>query len=170
MMIRVPVLAVLIAGALASAAPIPQPFHRALAFEPNRGQAPAEFKWLGQSSSYQVLLDGNSAMIVIPDKADPQAASARLPGTRPRFHLKYSAMRMRLAGSQPWRDISGSEPTGGVSNYLKGRDIKRSVNHVPQYKRVKVANVYKAIDLIFYNNGDDLEYDFAIAPGANPEQ
>ena len=44
MMIRVSVLAVLIAGALASAAPIPQPFHRALAFEPNRGQAGAPGK------------------------------------------------------------------------------------------------------------------------------
>ncbi|HEY3453328.1 MAG TPA: SBBP repeat-containing protein, partial [Bryobacteraceae bacterium] len=169
-MIRVSVVSALIAGGLLSAAPMPRPFHRPLTFEPNQGQAPAEFRWLGQSSSYQVLLDGDSATIVIPDKTDLQAASARLPGTRPRFRLKYSAVRMKLAGGRPWRDLSGSEPTGGVSNYLNGRDLKRSVNHVRQYKRVKVANVYKGIDLIFYNNGDDLEYDFAVAPGANPEQ
>ena len=169
-MIRVSVLSALIAGALVSAAPAPQPFHRSLTFEPNRGQAPAEFQWLGQSSSYQVLLDRESATIVIPDKTDLQAASTRLPGTRPRLRVKYSAVRMKLAGSRPWKDISGSDLTGGVNNYLNNRDLKRSVNQVPQYKRVKVANVYKGIDLIFYNNGDDLEYDFAIAPGANPEQ
>src|SRR6185503_21133743 len=98
-----------IAGALVSAAPAPQPFHRSLTFEPNRGQAPAEFQWLGQSSSYQVLLDGESATIVIPDKADLQAASTRLPGTRPRLRVKYSAVRMKLAGSRPWKDISGSD-------------------------------------------------------------
>src|SRR5262249_47370159 len=36
----------------------PQQFHRPLAFEPNQGQAPAQIKWLGQSSGYQVLVDG----------------------------------------------------------------------------------------------------------------
>jgi hypothetical protein len=169
-MIRVSVVSALIAGGLLSAAPTPQPFHRSLTFEPNQGQAPAEFQWLGQSSSYQVLLDNESATIVIPDKTGLQAAATRKPGTRSRLRLKYSAIRMKLAGSRPWRDISGSEPTGGVSNYLNGRDLKRSVNHVPQYKQVKVANVYQGIDLVFYNNGDDLEYDFAVAPGANPEQ
>src|SRR6476620_1360430 len=95
-----------VAGRLPSAAPAPQQFHRPLTFEPNQGQAPAQFKWLGQSSSYQVLLDGESATVVIPDKTDLQAASMRLPGTRPPFHLKYSAVRMKLAGSQPWEDIT----------------------------------------------------------------
>ena len=169
-MIRVFVLSALTAGALLSAATAPQPSHRRLAFEPNQGQAPAEFKWLGRSSSYQILLDGESAIIVIPDKTDLQSASTRLPGTRPPLRLKYNAVRMKLAGSRRWRDISGSERTGGVSNYLNNRDLKRSVNHIPQYGRLKVANVYKGIDLIFYSNDGDLEYDFAVAPGANPEQ
>jgi hypothetical protein len=170
MVLRVCVLSALIAGGLLSGATAPQRFHRPLVFEPNQGQAPAQFKWLGRSSSYQVLLDSESATIVIPNKKDLQAASTRLPGTRKRLRLNYSALRMKLAGSRPWRDISGSEPTSGVSNYLNNRDLKRSVNQIPQYGRVKVANVYKSIDLIFYTNGGDLEYDFAVAPGANPEQ
>ena len=111
-----------IAGRLQSAAPAPQQFHRSLVFEPNQGQAPAQFKWLGQSSSYQVLLGGDSATVVIPDKTDLQAASTRLPGMRPPLRLKYSAVRMKLAGSRPWRDITAAEPTGGVSNYLNNRD------------------------------------------------
>ena len=102
------------AGAQTTATP-PQSFHRPLVFEPNQGQAPAQFKWLGQSSSYQVLLDGDSATIVIPDKTD-LAASTRLPGTLLPLRLKYSAVRMKLAGSRPWKDITGSERTGGVSN------------------------------------------------------
>ena len=164
-MMRVCVLSALAAGGLLSAASTSQPFRRPLAFEPNQGQAPAQFKWLGRSSSYQVLLDGESATIVIPDKTDLQAASTRLPVTRPPLHFKYSAVRMKLAGSQPWADITGAEPTGGVSNYVNNRDLKRSINQIPQYGRVKVANVYEGIDLIFYTNGGDLEYDFAVAPG-----
>src|SRR5207342_2372635 len=106
-MIRVSVLSLLMTARLLSAAPAPQSFHRPLVFEPNQGQAPAQFKWMGQSSSYQVLLDGDSATIVIPDKTDRQAASTRLPGTLPRRHLNYSAVRMKLAGSRPWSDITG---------------------------------------------------------------
>ena len=169
-MIRVSVLSALIAAGALSAASAPQPFHRPLTFEPNRGQAPAQFQWLGQSSTYQVLLDDESVTIVIPDKTDLQALSTRLPGTPPPRHLKYSAVRMKLAGSRPWKDITGAEPTGGVSNYLNHRDLKRSINRIPQYGRVKVANVYEGIDLILYTNGGDLEYDFDVAPGANPQQ
>jgi len=147
-MIRAFVVSALFGGGLLSAATAPPTFHRPLVFEPNRGQAQAQFQWLGQSSSYQVLLDGESATIVIPDKT----------------HLQCSTVRMTLAGNRPW-NISGAQPTGGVSNY-----VKRSVNQVPQYGRVKVANVYEGIDLIFYANDGDLEYDFAVAPGADPEQ
>src|SRR5262249_31977063 len=161
---------VIVTGQVQGAPPAPQPFHRPLVFEPNQGQAPAQFKWLGQSSMYKVLLDGESATVVIPDKTDRQAASTRSSGTLPPRHLKYSAVRMKLAGSRPWKDITGAEPTGGVSNYLNNRDLKSSVIHVPQYGHVKVANVYEGIDLIFYTNGGDLEYDFAVAPGANREQ
>jgi hypothetical protein len=167
-MIRVFGVSVLFAGGLVLAAP--QTFHRYFVFEPNYGQAPAKVKWLGQSSGYQLLLDGESATIVIPDRADRQAASMRLPGTRTPLRLKYIDIRITLAGSRPWTDMSGAEPTGGVSNYLNPQDLKRSVSRVPQYGRLEVANVYEGVDLVFYTSAGDLEYDFAVAPGANPEQ
>ena len=125
-MIRISVLSALIAGGLLLAAPGPQqPFHRPLVFEPNRGQAPAQVKWLGQSSNYQVLLDAESATIVIPDKTDLPAASTRIPGMRPPRRLNYSAVRMKLAGSRPWKDITGAGLTGGCGvNYLNNRDAE----------------------------------------------
>ncbi len=169
-MIRVSVLSALIAGGLLSAAPAPQPFHRPFTFEPNQGQAPVQVKWLGQSSRYQVRLDSESVTIVIPDKSELQVTSPRLPGIQPLHTLKYSAVRMKLAGSQPWKEITGAERTAGVSNYVNPRNLDRSINGVPQYSRVKVANVYEGIDLLLYTNDGDLEYDFAVAAGANPEQ
>ena len=170
-MVRVGVLTCLIAGTLLSAPPRPQqPFHLPLTFERNQGQAPAQVKWTARSSGYQVLFNDESATIVIPDETAFEAASKRLPGTPPRLHIPYSAVRMKLAGSRPWNEISGAEPTGGVSNYVNTRDIKRSVNRIPQYRRMRVANVYEGIDLMFYSSGDDLEYDFVIAPGADPKQ
>src|SRR5690242_6073829 len=117
-MVGVSLVSVLIAGRLLFAASAPQQFHRPLAFEPNQGQAPAQIQWLGQGSGYQVLIDGESATILIPDKTARQANSNRVPGTLPGMHAKYSAVRIKLAGSRPWKNITGAEPTGGVSNYL----------------------------------------------------
>jgi len=77
---------------------------------------------------------------------------------------------MKLAGSRPWKDILGAEPTGGVSNYLSDADLKSWITNIPHYARVKVAGVYPGIDLIVYSHGGNLEYDFAISPGADPNQ
>lgn len=97
-MILVSVLSGLVAGGLLSAATAPQPYHRPLAFEPNQGQAPAQFKWLGQSSSYQVLFDGESATIVIPGQnglAKSLGAAARntTPSPHPAQRHPHEACR-----------------------------------------------------------------------------
>ena len=161
----------LIAGKLLTAAPLPQQsFHRPLTFEQNKGQAPKPVSWLARGSGYQVRFDSEGATFIFVDRSDLLNVPRRRPGSLTQLNVTYRVIRMKLAGSRPWNRISGAEPTGGVSNYLNDRDAKRSLNHLPNYNRVKVAGVYKGIDMIFYSNGGDLEYDFAIAPGADPEQ
>jgi hypothetical protein len=156
---------------LAAAPAPPQTFHLPLTFEQNRGQAPNEVKWLGQSSSYRVLFDGDGATFLLPDKKDMRARAGRRPvPVDPSFRMKYSVMRMKLAGARPWKSISGLEPTGGVSNYLSPTDAKSWISNIPQYQRVKVAGVYQGIDLVFYTNGGNLEYDLVAAPGADLKQ
>ena len=169
-MIRLCALTALMAGGLSAATPAPQTFHLPLTFEKNQGQFPAKVKWAARSSGYEVVFDDESATLIIPEKAALQTVSTGLSGKAARFHVPYSAVRMKLAGSQQWDDMTGAEPTGGVSNYLDTRDIKRSVNRVTQYRRMKVANVYPGIDLTFYSSGGEIEYDFAVAPDADPNQ
>lgn len=69
-MLRVCFLPALIAGSLLSAAtpPAPQSFRLPLAFEQNRGQAPPEVKWMGQGSSYRVLLGDEAATFLSPHR------------------------------------------------------------------------------------------------------
>ena len=143
--------------------------YRSLTFEQNRGQAPKYVKWLAQGSSYRVLFDGDGATFLLPEKNDMRAMTGRRPFPIDRsLQMKYNVMRMKLAGSRPWKDISGVQPTGGVSNYQSPADLKSWISNVPQYQQVKVAGVYPGIDLIFYANGHDLEYDFVVAPGPIP--
>ena len=84
--------------------------------------------------------------------------------------LSYSTVEMKLAGGRPWTNIRGLEPTGGISNYFLGDNPRNWQTGVQHYARVSIPGVYKGIDLVFYSNGRDLEYDFVVAPGADPKQ
>jgi hypothetical protein len=41
---------------------------------------------------------------------------------------------------------------------------------VPNYAKVKYANVYPGVDLVYYGNQGKLEYDFVVQPDAEPNQ
>src|SRR5262249_24945873 len=40
--------------------------------------------------------------------------------------------------------------------------------NVPTYAKVRYSEVYSGIDLMYYGNGRQLEYDFVVAPGGDP--
>src|SRR5205814_1127599 len=46
---------------------------------------------------------------------------------------------------------------------------KRWRTNVPQYARVWCRNAYPGVDLVYYGNSRQIEYDFLVAPGADPE-
>ncbi len=77
---------------------------------------------------------------------------------------------MKLAGANPNASLAGSELLPGISNYFVGNDPARWQRGVPHFARVRYENVYPGIDLLFYGNQNHLEYDFQVAPGANPAQ
>jgi hypothetical protein len=105
--------------------------------------------------------------------AEPAPAPASLPKTPASVNPSESSLsvvRMKLNGGNPWTDVQGLDPTGGVSNYLIGNDRKAWHTGIPHYERLRVARVYDGIDLVLYGRGRNLEYDFVVAPGADPKQ
>jgi hypothetical protein len=80
-----------------------------------------------------------------------------------------SALRMRLEGAKPRAVVTGQEELPGKANYFIGNDPKKWRTNVPTYAQVKYRDVYPGIDLVYYGNqGGQLEYDFVVAPGADP--
>jgi Beta-propeller repeat len=155
---------------LLTAASQPKPFNRPLVFEPNRGQVSSQVSWSAQGAGYRFYVTPDGGSIVL---AEPAPAPSSLPKTPPLVHpseSRLSLIRMKLAGSKAWTDVTGLEPTGGVSNYLVGNDRKAWHTSIPHYERLRVAGVYDGIDLVLYGRGHDLEYDFVVAPGADPKQ
>ena len=76
--------------------------------------------------------------------------------------------RMRLVGASGSAPAQPEELLPGYTNYLLDSDWRKWRTHVPNYRRVRYRNVYPGIDVVYYGNPRDLEFDFIVAPGADP--
>jgi hypothetical protein len=89
------------------------------------------------------------------------------------LHLRrgeeLAALDLQLEGAQA-AAAQGENRLPGVSNYFVGADRSQWRANVPHYARVRYEGVYPGVDLVYYGAGRDLEYDFIVAPGADPKQ
>jgi uncharacterized repeat protein (TIGR01451 family) len=129
-----------------------------LIFEPNQGQADPQAKFLAHGTGYNLFLDATVAVLGM------QTAHTSPAGRTERF------VAMKLVGANPAAVLAGTNPFPGKSNYLIGNDPQKWHTGVPQFAGVHYAGVYPGIDLIFYGNQGQLEYDFQVAPGADPSR
>ncbi len=80
-----------------------------------------------------------------------------------------STLRMKLVGANPQAKVVGLERLPGKSNYLIGNDPKKWRTNVANYAKVRYKDVYPGIDLVYYGNQGQLEYDWVVAPSADPK-
>ena len=122
-----------------------------LRFEPNQGQADPQVKFVARGAGYGLFLT--------PDQAVLALHSSR---------SKTSFVRMQLAGIDKGAAVTAADKLPGKSNYFIGNDPARWHHDIPQFSRVRYQGVYPGVDLVYYGNQGELEYDFEVAPGANP--
>ena len=106
----------------AATVPEPQPRRQQLVFEPNRGQAASDVRWIARGPGYEVLFTTEGFTI----------------GT----------VRMRFPGGHPLNNMSGAQPTGGVSHYFRGNDPAKWHAGVPHYRRPHASGLCKGVDLV----------------------
>ena len=75
---------------------------------------------------------------------------------------------MRLVGADSAAAVTGVDPLPGRSHSLVG-EASRWRRDVPTFARVRYADVYPGVSLVFYGSEGQLEYDFVVAPGADPD-
>lgn len=83
--------------------------------------------------------------------------------------VKPAEVRMNFAGANPGAQMSGDAELPGKINYLIGNNPTRWHTGVATFARVRVKQLYPGIGLVYYGNQRQLEYDFTVAPGANPD-
>src|ERR1017187_5426535 len=77
---------------------------------------------------------------------------------------------MELPGAKHSAEVSGADELPGVANYFIGNDPKKRRSGIGAYGKVKYRGIYPGVDAVFYGNQRQLEYDFVVAPGADPKQ
>lgn len=139
-----------------------------LTFEPNIGQrnldpADSRAKFIARGSGYSLFLGSQGAILSL---VSTDQSKARRGASR--SAVRVESVQMKLAGANPDPKLSAAEPLPGKSNYLIGNDSSKWRTGVPQFARVRYESIYPGIDLVFYGNQGHLEYDFQVAPGADP--
>jgi hypothetical protein len=124
-----------------------------LSFEENRGQAAASAKYLSHGSDYSILLGSSGVSLNLPANGKNRGPST---------------VRMTFPGAQATPVVTAEGRQAAISSYFIGNDPSRWVTGAPNFARVNYHELYRGIDLAFYGNQGRLEYDFLVAPGADP--
>src|SRR5438552_3525966 len=130
-----------------------------LHFEANQGQTHQDVRFLARGGGYSLYLTAGEAVLVL-TKPHPDETQARATPV---------VVRMSLVSAAPKPLVSGLDELPGKANYLIGKPAKWRTN-VPTYAKVHYREVYPGIDLVYYGNQRQLEYDFVVSPGADPER
>ncbi len=136
-----------------------------LFFEPNQGQTAPQVKFLARGAGYGLFLTADEAVLQL----QPSAVSTQQSAVGSQ-RAPSSVIRMRLNGANFSARISGASPLPGKSSYFIGNDPSKWHRDIPQFARVQYEAVYPGVNLVYYGDQGQLEYDFRVAPGADPNQ
>jgi hypothetical protein len=113
-----------------------------LSFEPNLGQTAAEIRYLVRTSSGVIFVTDRGVIV----------------NKGPSYEL------LDTNRSKEW---TPERATGETISYFIGRDPAKWIHDAPRYARLVRHDAYPGIDLILYGSGEELEYDFVLAPEAD---
>lgn len=123
-----------------------------LSFEMNVGQSDAKYQFLASGEGHYVFVSADSLVLDLRDRADAPGGIVEmgLPGAN---------------GKASWQSL---EALPGRVNYIVGNNPANWKTNIPTYARVRYRDVYPGIDIDYYGRQEELEYDFVVRPGADP--
>ena len=142
-----------------------------LSFEANTGQTDRQAKFLSRGAGYAMYLTARSAVLELAgtrvSSEDSEAAGGKQ-NSRHRPSLVTAVLQMKLPGANSRPKVMGLRKLPGKANYFIGKDPSKWRTNEPLYARVEFRDIYPGINLVYYGNQGHLEYDFVVAPGADP--
>lgn len=140
-------------------------------FEENVGQTASEAKYIARGRGYSLFLTSSEAVLAVSEHPKaPISKDERHPANQAGVDsLKTAVIRMEPIGGNRSAVITGVDELPGKSNYFIGNDPRKWRTDVTNFGKVKYESVYPGVDLIYYGNQRQLEYDFVVAPRGNPD-
>jgi hypothetical protein len=113
-------------------------------FEPNAGLQPAWVRWTARGQGYSFAFTDRAAVLRLANRS----VQLSFPGA-----------------NRKWRFEGDDQQRAGTNYFIGTRRLS-----APAYRRLRERGVYPGIDVVYYGNGREIEYDFEIAPGADPSR
>ena len=139
-----------------------------LTFEANQGQTDAQVKFLSRGNGYTAFLTAGAIVLSLRPTDSLKTSQSIDARTTNKLRPPAVALQFSLVGGNQNSVVVGEDLQPGRVNYFIGNNPAKWQTNVPTYGRIRSKNVYPGIDLLYYGNHRQLEYDFEVAPGADP--
>ncbi len=147
-----------------------------LHFEANRGQTDKDVNFISRGPGYTLFLTPKEAVFSLRSDSHKAAAAGkenafdaprRAGSAQPQ---QNAVLRVQLIDPNLEAAITGADQLPGKANYIHGNDPAKWSTDVPTFAKVKYSSVFPGIDLVYYGNSRQLEYDFVVAAGADAQR
>lgn len=133
-----------------------------MSFEVNKGQTDSRVDFLSRGTGYGLFVTPDEAVLSL-----KRSSAESAPGEAPASPA-WDALRMQIVGGDPAAKAFSRGALPGKVNHLVGNDPKKWLTGIPTFGQVGYRGVYPGVDVMYYGENDQLEYDFVVAPGADP--
>jgi hypothetical protein len=142
-----------------------------LAFERNQGQIDPRAQFLVRQPHSTLFLTATEAVFALDAQSAGNVAAARSghSGAVPKA-ASAAVLRMQLVGGNGKAQAQGEQALPARANYFVGADRSRWQSGVSTFAKARYRGVYRGVDMVYYGSRRQLEYDFVLAPHADPCQ
>jgi hypothetical protein len=138
-----------------------------ISFEENKSSADAKVKFVGRGLRHSLLLTKNEAVLTSHSQKAP-AVSSQSAGMK-QGPAAVATLGMKFSGANPSVNIAGEALLPGKIYHADAHTLgPLSANDT--FRRVKYSGIYTGVDALFYGTDGRFEFDFVVAPHADPNQ
>jgi hypothetical protein len=89
-------------------------------------------------------------------------------GNQAIFQTKGKQVSLQFQGAVPGARIEAIQKLSSTTGLFFGNNPSKWRPEVPNYGRLQVRDLYRGVDLVYYGNEGELEYDLTVKPGSDP--
>jgi hypothetical protein len=132
-----------------------------LRFEENHGQTDSQVRFISRNRGYNLLLTPTEAILSLINQTTEKKQVSE---------FQTAVLRMQFLGANSSVKLRGIDELPGRSNYFNGKDPQNWQTNIPNFAAVFYQDLYPGVDLIYYGNKTELEYDLVVHPGGDPNK